>query len=241
MQQTKLTRKQIKEALDTTPIEHILHTGAKPALTHKQKTFAQEIAKGSTGAEAYRKAYKTKAKPKVQSQEATKLKANPSIAMEIEAQKLALDWQRYTNAESLRALVIHSLVKVVTSPDANPAQITAAAKVLGTVTEVAAFTERKEITNVTSSEDARNKIMNQLRDMMKQSATDIDVIENDAATLLQELTAPAATPHAPIDGLESHVPLHTIPLEQSQSELDPTPISDSEQSDDDAIFGNTPT
>ena len=56
-------------------------------------------------------------------------------------------------------MVIDSLVKVIIDPEANHGQVVAAAKVLGTVTEVAAFTERKEVHTITSSEDARAKVM----------------------------------------------------------------------------------
>ena len=104
----------------------------------------------------------------------------------------------------------------------------AAAKVLGTVTEVAAFTERKEVRTVSSSEDAKQQVMQQIRELMKAQAADATVIEADANSLLDELAAgatseetgaaephPTATPQAMQQ--ESHPLMHTIPQEQSQS------------------------
>jgi hypothetical protein len=137
----------------------------------------------------------------------------------------------------LRDLVIHSLVQVIINPDAKPNQITQAAKVLGTVTEVAAFTERKEVTTITSSTDAKAQIMAQLRTLMRADA--VDVVEVDAGSLLAELngvqdvetvdseTHPTATPKASHE--ESQVDKHTIPLKRSPQEqitdADPTPSS----------------
>ena len=85
MTQTKLTRKQIREGLEQIPVEQLLGRTASKQLTPKQRSFALEVAKGATGAAAYRVAYKTKAKPKTQGDEAARLKRRPSIAAEIEA------------------------------------------------------------------------------------------------------------------------------------------------------------
>ena len=219
----KLTKAQIREGLDTVPVSHILGKGAARELTAKQKAFALEVAKGSTGAAAYRKAYNTSAKPKTQGNQAHKLKARPDISAEIEAYQLALEGAKHRNPAALRELVIQSLVKVIIDPYAKPGQITAAAKVLGTVTEVAAFTERKEVRTITSSEDARAAIMAQLRDLSKASAEDAHIIDAQADDLMRELAGAETHPHpAPqTDEQESRSALHTIPLEQPPSENHP--------------------
>jgi hypothetical protein len=219
----KLTKAQIREGLDSVPVSHILGKGAARELTAKQKAFALEVAKGSTGAEAYRRAYNTKALPKTQGNQAHKLKARPDISAEIEAYQLALEGAKHRNPAALRELVIQSLVKVIIDPEAKPGQITAAAKVLGTVTEVAAFTERKEVRTITSSEDARAAIMAQLRDLSKASAEDAHIIDAQADDLMRELSgADTHPPPAPqtVD-VESRSALHTIPLEQPPSENHP--------------------
>jgi len=180
-----------------------------------------EVAKGSTGAAAYRKAYNTKGSPKLQGSEASKLKARPSIAQEIEAYQLAIEAAKHRNPAALRELVIQSLVQVIIDPESKPGQITAAAKVLGTVTEVAAFTQRSEIKTITSSEDARASIMAQLRELSNASAIDVDALDSGAASLLAELSSPDAThppPTPQIDEQESRGSIHTIPHE-------PTPFN----------------
>jgi len=200
------------------------------ALTGKQKAFAKEVAMGSTGADAYRKAYNSKAKPKSVAVEASKLKAKPSIQQTIQAYELAIQAQTYQTPAGLRALVIQTLVQTMIDDNAADSVKVAAAKVLGTVTEVAAFTERKEVRTITSSEDTKAKLMTKLRDMMKREAIDAPVIEVDS--LLEELkpktpaaeTHPYPTPQA--DETESHPQLHTIPPKPSDdfsNPEDPTP------------------
>jgi phage terminase small subunit len=216
-QPSKLTRAQITESLDSVPVSHILGKSAARELTAKQKLFAMEVAKGSTGAAAYRKAYNSKSSPKIQGDAAYKLKAKPDIAQEIEAYQLAIEGAKHRNPAALRELVIQSLVKVIIDPDSKPGQITAAAKVLGTVTEVAAFTERKEVRTITSSEDARAAIMAQLKQLSNASAIDATIIDAQADDLMRELagdaTHPPPTPQT--DEAESRAKKHTIPHERS--------------------------
>jgi hypothetical protein len=219
---SKLTRAQITEGLDTVPVSHILGKGVSRELTGKQKAFALEVAKGSTGAAAYRKAYNSKGSPKLQGSEASKLKARPSIAQEIEAYSLAIEAAKHRNPAALRELVIQSLVQVIIDPESKPGQITAAAKVLGTVTEVAAFTQRSEVKTITSSEDARAAIMAQLRELSNAGAVDVEAIDAGADSLLAELSAPDAThppPTPQIEEEESPDSVHTIPHERNPSEL----------------------
>jgi phage terminase small subunit len=214
---SKLTKAQIRESLDSVPVSHILGKSVTRELTPKQRAFALEVAKGSTGAAAYRKAYSTKGSPKLQGSEASKLKAKPSIAQEIEAYQLAIEGAKHRNPAALRELVIQSLVKVIIDPESKPGQITAAAKVLGTVTEVAAFTTRSETKTIVSSEDARAAIMAQLRELSNASAEDAHIIDAQADDLMRELagseTHPPATPQT--DDAESLTSMHTIPHEQS--------------------------
>ncbi len=175
------------------PIDHLLGKTVSRELTAKQKRFALEVAKGSTGAGAYRKSYETQGKAITQGNEAARLKANPAIAAEIEAYKLAIEAEKYRSPAALRALVIQSLVQVVIDPDAKQATKVQAARVLGTVTEVSAFTERREVRTITSSEDVRAKLMGELRRLTSASAVDAHVIDADADSLLAEL-APAPEP-----------------------------------------------
>jgi hypothetical protein len=228
-----LTRKQIKEGLEQVPIDRILSVSGQ--LTTKQKKFAHGVAMGETKAEAYRQAYKANPAPSTIVTAPYTLAADPRIQLEIEAYRLANEAAKYRTSGQLRDLVIQSLVQVVIDPDAKHSVKVSAARVLGTVTEVAAFTERKETRVITSSATARDMIMQQLRDMMRSGAT--DAIEVDAAELLQELTPtleetvqddPATTPPPDLEGKESHSGSHTIPLKGSENnDVPPSQNSDS--------------
>ena len=172
------------------PVEHLFSKAVSRGLTTKQKNFALEIAKGSTGAAAYRKTYNTQSSKKTHGDAASRLKSDIRIKSEIEAYALAIEAEKHRSPAALRALVIQSLVQVVIDPDAKQATRVQAAKVLGTVTEVAAFTERKEVRTITSSEDARAKVMGELRRLMGSTVTDVTIVDAAADSLLAEL-APA--------------------------------------------------
>ena len=189
------------------------------SLTAKQKAFCKEVAMGQTGSEAYRRAYKSKAKPTSVAAEASKLKAKPTITQTIEAYEAAIQAQTYQTPAGLRALVIQTLVNVITNDDTKDAVKVAAAKTLGTVTEVAAFTERKETRVITSSEDTKAKLLAKLRDMMKANAEDAEVIDTDSLMVeLQNSGAAQTHPYpSPQDAQEESLSqLHSIPHEPSQ-------------------------
>jgi len=212
-----LSRKQIREGLEQVPMTELLGVSGK-ALTGKQQAFARELAKGTSKAESYRRAYKQDAKPSSLAKDPYTLAKDPRIILEAEHYKLALEGAKHRTPAALRELVIQSLVQVVIDPKAKQSTKVAAAKVLGTVTEVAAFTERKEIRTIRSSEDTKAKIMGQLREMLNAGAEDVTFVEAD--TLLRELageTHPLPTP--PNGVAESQDPIHTIPPESTQQDL----------------------
>jgi len=223
----KLSRAQIREGLEQIPMNTILGVSSK-ALTPKQKQFCKGVAMGKTGADAYREAYKTKAKPKTIANDAHKLRKRPDINATIQAMEGAIRAAEYQSPAGLRALVIQTLVQTMIDPETKDAVKIAAAKTLGTVTEVAAFTERKETRIIRSSEDAKTKLLAKLRDMMKANATDATII--DADSLLMELASPVADegegdthPVGSPQAVELGTPhtLHTIPHKPSQEFPDP--------------------
>jgi len=224
---SKLTRAQIREALDTVPVSHILGKTVSRELTPKQRAFAIEVAKGSKGAEAYRKAYKTSASPKTQGNQAHRLKARPDIAAEIKAYKAAIEAETHRTPAGLRSLIIQSLVQTIIDPDTPPAVRVQAAKVAGQITEVGLYTERKEVRTITSSEDARAKIMAELMQLTNAEAEDAHVIDAQADSLLAELESAADETHPPptpqIVEQESLVDSHTIPHEQLPSSTQDDP------------------
>ena len=106
---------------------------------------------------------------------------------------------RSQTPQQLKALVIHSLVKVLANDDAKESTKVAAAKVLGTVAGVDAFVTRSEHRVIKSSEDAKGALLAKLREVMNAGATDARVV--DADSLARELahddaTAPTAHPPA---------------------------------------------
>jgi len=206
------TRKQIREGLETIPMEAILGAQVTKQLTHKQREFARGVAQGKTKAQAYRESYDVTSKYTMASKP-YELARDERIQREIEAYTLAIEAAKHRTPAALRDLVIQSLVSVVIDPDAKQSVRVAAAKVLGTVTEVAAFTERKEVRTITSSADTRAKIMGELRQLMSAQADDATVIESQAAELLAELEEPhpPATPQAGDE--ESQISIHSTPHE----------------------------
>jgi hypothetical protein len=234
---SKLTKAQIRESLDSVPVSHLLGKSAARELTPKQRAFAVEVAKGSSGADAYRKAYKTRTKSLSQSNEASRLKARPDVAAEVAAYKAAIDAETYRTPAGLRSLIIQSLVQTIIDPDTPPAVRVQAAKVAGQITEVGLYMERKEVRTITSSEDARAAIMAQLKQLTAVDVQDVTAIDHDADSLLAELAKPGedethrgATPQA--DDAESLAYIHTIPHEQSPLPSNPdgdTPPPSSEE------------
>jgi hypothetical protein len=222
------SRKALRAAIATKGIEGAMMV-PKGTLTTRQRRFAEAVAAGETGAAAYRAAYNTKASPHSQSNDATRLKRHPVISQQIDALRLANEAMKYADAASIRQLVIQSLIQTVIDPDVKHATKVQAAKVLGNVTEIAAFTERKEISHVQGSGAIRDQIMDQLKTVILSSG-DVETI--DADRLLSELAAdPEKAAHKNADDGEgtgrghpetSNEPhprsLHSNPHEQSQEE-----------------------
>jgi len=187
----KLTRAQIQEGLKAQPIEALLlgaGNAKKTTLTAKQKKFAIALASGETKAGAYRAAYDTHSKPAIQSLEGQRLAAHPSIALQVEALRLAAEAKQYATPPALRALVLERLTAHAIDPDIKPAQRLRALELLGKVTEIAAFTERRELVKVTDSGQARTKLIQTLRDAMRAGAVDVDILsKGDQVTELDNL------------------------------------------------------
>ena len=225
MTQTKLTRKQIREGLEQTPVDQLLGRSAARELTGKQKAFALEVARGATGSAAYRAAYKTKATPKTQGNQAHRLKKRPDIQAEIEAYQAAIESEKHRTPAALRALIIKSLVGVIIDEDTPPAVLVQAAKVAGTISEVGLYTERKEVRTISSSDDAKARVMAELRRLMNAQAEDAHTIDAAATSLLDELAdvRPHPSPTNPNGEAESLADEHTIPSKQSKELLNHPP------------------
>jgi len=220
----KAIREQVRETIQSKGIDSALRLG-RTGLTAKQKRFTEALVlEGMTGADAYRTAYNSKASPKAIGTKASMLKAQERIQRELVALEQAKQVAALHTAEALRSLVISSLTQALIDPDTKAATRIQAAKVLGQVTEVAAFTERKEITHIKDSGAIRSQILDQLKSMMLGSA---DVVDVDADSLLVELAGdePHRTPTPQDAEWDSGAHMHTIPHEPTPNISDPGDVS----------------
>lgn len=232
----KLTRKQIEQGFDQFPVEVLLSAGPgkKADLTPRQREFARQLALAPSKAEAYRRAYNSTGKPKTQGDQASRLSRDSRIHAEMEAYKLALEAEKHRTPAQLKSLLVQQLVQHSLDEEFPPAQRVQCLKLLGSLFEVGAFVERKEITTIKRSEDIRARILETLKDVTDVQAIDVDdglsllaeLRPRDDAEILGSADPTAGAPPQKSSG-GSGEDTHTIPLKS------PDPISDSSP-------GNTP-
>jgi len=220
----KLTRTQIREGLDTIPIETLLTSGEgkRPKITSKQRAFAHAIALGESKAQAYRVSHKAKPSKRTLSSEPYRLARDPRIAREIEAYQLALEAEKHRNPIQLKALLVQQLVQHSLDEDFPPAQRMKALQMIGNLFEVGAFLERKESTIIHKSSDIRTRLLERLG-----KVSDVTAKQDDGLTLMQEIRGDGSSDvpaRAPTDGavglcdaVHAHDLTHTVPLIQSSS------------------------
>jgi len=157
----------------------------KGTLTPKMKRFAEEIALGESGAQAYRLVYSDKAKPKTAGDNASRLKADIRIQAEIERIERANELAALHSASGLRSIVISTLAEIATNPDEKAATRVQAVRSIGQLVGVDAFRETKRIEHVKDSGAIRAQILDQLKSMVLNTDDAVDV---DATALLDELS-----------------------------------------------------
>ena len=196
------------------------------------KAFAEQVALGSTGADAYRKAYSDKAKPKTAGDNASRLKSDIRIQAEVERIERANELAALHSAAGLRSIVISTLAEIATNPDEKAATRVQAVRSIGQLVGVDAFRETKRVEHVKDSGELRTQILDQLKTMMLGSNDAQDV---EAADLLAELAGsnlateephPVPTPQAEQCDSDPHV--HSIPHTPSPIFAEPSDISPSE-------------
>lgn len=218
----KLTRAQIRETLESTPIESIL--GTKQPLTSKQREYARKLAEGTMSKrQAYRETYNARSDYTLAS-DPYKLASDPRVIQEVNAYRLAIEAEKLRTPRELKALLIHQLVKHSIDEDFPPAQRMKALELIGKLYDVGAFMERKEttVTHVKSGD-----IKAQLLERIK-SVVDVDAkpARSGGRSLLEEISEARDPTHGapPATELEAGGdPTHTTPLTQSieNSDLDP--------------------
>lgn len=212
----KLSRKAIKEGLEQVPMDTLLLgvTYAKEQpLTPKQREFARQVALGETKAQAYRNAYNSKGKPNTVGQKGYELAKRDEMQVMIDAFRLANEVEKQQTPAQLRRLVITQLTQHALDESFPPAQRVKALELLGKVSEVAAFTERKETTITHQSGDIKARLMEQLKQV-------IDITpkqEDDTDDLLLEI---AGSQEQETQGeFEQGYGTGTPPNEQSEAEI----------------------
>jgi hypothetical protein len=185
MEMKRLSRKQIREQIESMPIENILHVPSR-SLTSKQKDYCKKVASGKPFNQSYREAYQSKGKPATIGKEVNLMNKNPMIAHEIEAQKRAIEFEKSYSAKQLKSIVISQLTKEALNPASKPSERISALKALGSVAELGVFVERKEIRTIKDSSTAKADLLDKLRKAMKDQSRTIDA---DAMSLLEEINS----------------------------------------------------
>jgi dGTP triphosphohydrolase len=229
MRLQKLTKKQIREALDQQPLNQILQV-ENSKLTNKQIKFCEQLALGESKASAYRKSHNSKAKPSTQANNGYRMAKRDDIQAMTEAIKQGIEFQKLYTAGQIRALVVQRLTQEAISEDSNPSVRVNALKALGTIAGVDAFVHRSETKVIKDSNKAREELLNMLKQSIADNARTITQEDQDILELMAEI---APTPSEKAGGeigdplppdLEVGVPqseLHSTPHTQSPSQSSP--------------------
>jgi len=182
----RMTRAQIKETLDKTPIEQIL--GTKQPLTNKQREFARKVALGTMSKrQAYRETYNVGYEPSLD-KDPYKLAKHPSVVREIEAYKLAIEAEKQREPAQLKALLVQQLVQHSLDTEFPPAQRIKALELIGKLYEVGAFVELKETTVITKkSEDIKAQLIERIKEVIDVEAKPV---RTGARSLQEEIENP---------------------------------------------------
>ena len=223
MQLKRLTRKQIREQIASTPVEDILHVKGR-SLTTKQKTYCAKVAEGKPYNKAYREAYQSKANPKSIGVEVNRMNKDPRIALEVEAQKRAIEFQKSYSAKELKGIVISQLTLEALNPQSKASERITALKALGSVAELSVFKTISEVHTIKDSATARADLMAKLKVAIKDKSRTVDIeinslldeISNTKKEIGQDSLEQALPAPIPLNASKAHAPiLHTIPHKQS--------------------------
>ena len=187
----RLTKKEIAEGMKAVPIETII-LGAQSKqgikLTKKQKAFAEQVVATGNKSEAYRRAYNTKGKRETAGVEASKLSRSPNVATYITALEAQKEVEEYLLPPRLRAMAIHKLSSMALNDELPPAQQLKALELVGKMTEVALFTERRELVHTMDSNTLKSKLMEAVQLAIQNSNSLRTSTKKTAEQLLAEIS-----------------------------------------------------
>ena len=219
------------------PIDKLLlGTDSKTTtLTKKQQDFARLVAEGTPKAEAYRNAYDSKGTKATEANEGHKLSITPAVSTMIDQLKVSIEATKYLLPVHLRSLIVQKLTEKALDDTIKTSDQLRAIELLGKLTDVSAFTERKEIIKHSDSTEARAKLINAITNAIKTTKTLSDDKRMSAESLLDEIA--------------NHTQRTTIDIDQSidqeeeasgeNLEAEKTEPAESEPAE--AQNGNTPT
>lgn len=246
----KISKRDIKERIENTPIESLLGIPQGIKLTANQKKFAKGVAEGLTKAESYRRAYNSKGKPATVAVKGCNMAKKDNVQVMIEAYKRANELREYQLPEKTRSLLFSELIKHSLDEDFPPAQRVKCLELLGKLSDVGAFTERRESVVIHESSKIRERLLDQLKTIV--SAEVKEVKDDEAEQLLAQLMgAPKekAEDSIPTGGGEGQqandhprVYLHNNPNTQSSQNVSSSPDQEpekvTESDDSDALSGS---
>ena len=121
----------------------------------------------------------------------------------------------------IRELIVHNLLTMSLNPETKEAQRLKALEMLGKLSDVQAFTERKETTVIHESSKIKAQLLDQLKTIVQGDNLVKDV---SAESLLAELTGDGLSisqednpepPPPSFDGFDGEIASHSIPHNQS--------------------------
>lgn len=223
----KLSKREIAEAMKTMPIERILLGANNPAnlkLTKKQKDFAEAAVATGNKTEAYRRAYNSKGKRTTAAAEANKVSKNPNVStyiLALEAHKAA---EEYLLPARLRSMAIHKLSSMALNDDLKPSEQLRALELVGKMSEVSLFSERREIVHSLDSGSLKDKLMEAVQLAIANSKSIRHTTKRDAQQLLNELNEPIDIEAGDIKELEKAASSEVEAVENEDIPTPPTPI-----------------
>jgi phage terminase small subunit len=192
----KLTKKEIAEGIQAIPIERVL-LGANSKngirLTKKQKHFAEEVVKTGNKTEAYRRAYTANGKRETSSRNANTIAKSTNVQTYITSLNMANEASEYLLPQRLRAMAVHKLSNMALNDELKPSEQLRALELVGKMTEVALFSERREIVHSLDSNTLKTKLMDAVMLAISNSKSLRTTTKRTAQELLLELSTDDAT------------------------------------------------
>jgi len=189
----RLTKKEIAEGMKAVPIERII-LGATSAngikLTKKQKAFAESVVATGNKSEAYRLSHDTKGKRTTVASEANKLSKNPNVATYILALEAHKEVEEYLLPARLRSMAIHKLSSMALNDALPPAQQLKALELVGKMSDVQLFSERREVVHSLDSSVLKAKLLEAVQLAIANSKNIRQSTKRTAQELLAEISEP---------------------------------------------------